>query len=68
MPVEIRRMSDNLGAEILGIDLSARIDDRWFVEIEHTFNESTSSFFAISACPRSCTSTSPAGLASSKSM
>lgn len=68
MPVETRRMSDSLGAEILGIDLSAPIDDRSFVEIEQTFNESTSSSFAISACPRSSTSTSPAGLASSKSM
>lgn len=41
MALEIRRMAESLGAEILGVDLADPVDDRSFAEIEHTFNENT---------------------------
>lgn len=39
--IKTRKLSDTLGAEILGVDLSALIDDRSFAEIERLFDEST---------------------------
>lgn len=41
MPMETRKLSKSIGVEVIGIDLSASIDDDSFADIERRFDENT---------------------------